>query len=255
MLVAICTLSVGSVGCGTAKDTTPARAERPARSTAVDVVMARPGRLAGETEYTGTTVPIRAVSVRSRLEGRLLDLNVDVGDRVSKGQAIARLDDAVLSSTVLQAEAEVAARQAEVAQAIASVRNARAQVERAKIEYQRAQNDAKRFAQLAKAGAVSAQTGENAIAQSKSALQSLRAAEQQVKLQQQTAGAAAQRVLVHKAIRASAQERQSYTTIKAPIDGIVLERVSETGNLLFAGNEVIKLGDFNQVKAIVKFRN
>jgi multidrug efflux pump subunit AcrA (membrane-fusion protein) len=64
-------------------------------------------------------------------------------------------------------------------------------------------------------------------------------------------GASSQRVLAQEAIRLREQERQSFTTITAPISGVVLERVSETGNLLFAGNDVIKLGDFSQVKVIV----
>jgi multidrug efflux pump subunit AcrA (membrane-fusion protein) len=250
MLVAIAGLSVGTVGCA-AKDATQAQTQSQKPSTAVDVAIVKFDSLQSETEYTGTTAPIREVSVKSRLEGRLLDLNVDVGDLVASGQAIAQLDDAVLSATVLQAEAEVAAREAEVSQASAAVGNARAQVERARLEYQQAQADSNRFTQLAKEGAVSSQTSETAITRARSAEQSLRSAEQQVALQQQTVGASSQRVLAQEAIKLREQERQSYTTIIAPIRGVVLERISETGDLLFAGNDVVKLGDFSQVKVNV----
>lgn len=258
LLVAIAGLSVFSGGCGAKSDAqndkgaSQAQNQNAKASVAVDVAIATADNLQTETEYTGTTAPIREVSVRSRLEGRLLELNVDVGDRVEAGQAIAQLDDAVLSATVLQAEAEVAARQSEVSQANAAVGNAQAQVERARLQYQQAQADANRFMQLAKEGVVSSQTAENTITQAKTAEQSLRSAEQQVNLQQQTVGASSQRVLAQEAIKLREQERQSYTTITAPIAGVVLERVSEIGNLLFAGNEVLKLGDFSQVKVIVQ---
>lgn len=258
VLVAIAGLSVFSGGCGAKSDAqndkgaSQAQTQNAKASVAVDVAIATADNLQTETEYTGTTAPIREVSVRSRLEGRLLELNVDVGDRVDAGQTIAQLDDAVLSATVLQAEAEVATRQSEVSQANAAVGNAQAQVERARLQYQQAQADANRFMQLAKEGVVSSQTAENAVTQAKTAEQSLRSAEQQVNLQQQTVGASSQRVLAQEAIKLREQERQSYTTITAPIAGVVLERVSEIGNLLFAGNEVLKLGDFSQVKVIVQ---
>jgi multidrug efflux pump subunit AcrA (membrane-fusion protein) len=253
LLMAITSLSVLSASCSfkNDKDASQAQNQNQKASIAVDVAIAKFDSLQAAAEYTGTTAPIREVSVRSRIEGRLLDLNVDIGDRVQAGQAIAQLDDAVLSATVLQAEAEVAAREAEVSQANAAVGNARAQVEKARVEYQQAQTDANRFAQLAKDGAVSTQTAEAAHTRAKSAEQSLRSLEQQVKLQEQTVGATSQRVLAQEAIKLREQERQSYTTITAPIDGVVLEKVSEIGNLLFAGNEVLKLGDFSQVKVIV----
>ncbi len=256
MLVTIAGLSAAGIGCRAIEenpqDAVQAQTQPANRPVAVDVAIARNGSLATEVEYAGTTSPIREVSVRSRLEGRLLNLNVDIGDRVSAGQAIAQLDNAELFATVLQAEAEIAARQAEVAQANAAVGNARSQAERARLEYRQAQADANRFSQLAKQGAVSKQVAENALTQARAAEQIFFASEQQVRLQQQTVGAAAQRVAVQQAIRLREQERQSYTIITAPIDGVVLERMSETGNLLFPGNEVLKLGDFSQIKVVVQ---
>lgn len=256
MLVTIAGLSAAGMGCRAIEenpqDAVQAQTQPANRPVAVDVAIARNGSLATEVEYAGTTSPIREVSVRSRLEGRLLNLNVDIGDRVSAGQAIAQLDNAELFATVLQAEAEIAARRAEVAQANAAVGNARSQAERARLEYRQAQADANRFSQLAKQGAVSKQVAENALTQARAAEQIFFASEQQVRLQQQTVGAAAQRVAVQQAIRLREQERQSYTIITAPIDGVVLERMSETGNLLFPGNEVLKLGDFSQIKVVVQ---
>lgn len=255
MLVALASLLFASAGCGAKSEKDASQAQMQStnqgQKIAVDVAIASSDVPQSEIEYTGTTAPIREVSVKSRLEGRLIDLAVDIGDRVEAGQVIAQLDDAVLSATVLQAEAEVAARAAEVSQANAAVGNARTQVERARVEYQQAQADANRFTQLAKDGAVSSQTAESAVTRARSAEQSLRSAEQQVNLQQQTVGASSQRVLAQEAIKIREQERQSYTTITAPINGVVLEKVSETGNLLFAGNDVLKLGDFSQVKVIV----
>jgi len=251
-LVAIAGLSVGTVGCNAAKDATQAQPQNQKQAIAVDVAVAKLGVLQENAEYTGTTAPIREVAVRSRIEGRLLDLAVDVGDRVEVGQIIGQLDDTVLSATVLQADAEVAAREAEVSQANAAVGNARTQVERARLEYQQAVLDANRFTQLAKEGAVSSQIAETAITKRQTLEQALRSAEQQVMLQEQSVGSTSQRVLVQEAIRLREQERQSYTTITAPLDGVVLERVSETGSLLFAGNEVVKLGDFSEVKVIVQ---
>ena len=246
ILIFIASLSVASVGCSSKGDKDASQAQTQStnqgQKIAVDVAIVSADIPQSETEYTGTTTPIREVSVKSRLEGRLIDLAVDIGDRVEAGQAIGQLDDAVLSATVLQAE---------VSQANAAVGNARAQVERARVEYQQAQADANRFTQLAKDGAVSSQTAEAANTRARAAEQSLRSAEQQVNLQQQTVGASSQRVLAQEAIKLREQERQSYTTITAPISGVVLEKVSETGNLLFAGNDVLKLGDFSQVKVIV----
>lgn len=250
--MAIAGLSVGTVGCNAAKDATQAQPQNQNQAIAVDVAVAKLDILQENVEYTGTTAPIREVAVRSRIEGRLLDLAVDVGDRIEAGQVIGQLDDAVLSATVLQAEAEVAAREAEVSQANASVGNARAQVERARLEYQQAVQDANRFTKLAKEGAVSSQIAETAVTRKQTLEQALRSAEQQVMLQEQSVGSSSQRVLVQEAIRLREQERQSYTTITAPLGGVVLERVSETGSLLFAGNEVVKLGDFSEVKVIVQ---
>ena len=109
--------------------------------TPVDVAIASTGTLEEETEYVGTTKPVGEVSLRAQVEGRLLSLNVDVGDRVARGQILGQLDDTLLAATVIQGKAELAALSSELARTQVQVNNAQIQLERARVELQQAESD------------------------------------------------------------------------------------------------------------------
>lgn len=215
---------------------------------AVDVAIAQTVPLKQDIEYTGTTQPYRQVSVRSQVEGQLVDLNVDVGDPVRNGQTLGQLDAGVLTAAVVQAEAEVAARQAEVAQARTEVSNARTQVEDARLQLQQAQSDLARYEQLLREGAIPEQQVDVARTTAGTARQALRSAEEQVRTRQQAVAAVQRRVVAQQAIAAQNRERQSFSILTSPVTGFVMERPLEPGNLAQPGTEVVKLGDFSQVK-------
>ncbi len=269
---------------------------------AVDVAIARQDTLRPPIEYTGTTRPVQEVSLRARAEGQLLDLPVDIGDPVKKGQTLARLDDNLLAGAVNQAEAEWAAQQSAVVTARSRVGNARTDVEQARLSLQQAQgnitrlqnvwnarieearlrvqqttSDATRLETLARQGAVPQQQAEQArttasqarqtlldqqaqasqeIAQAqteaKLAQQVVQSAQSQVEIEQQSITAAQGQLAARQAALGQAQERRSYSTVFSPINGLVLERVTEPGNLVQPGSEILKLGDFSQVKILVE---
>ncbi|MEB3338348.1 MAG: efflux RND transporter periplasmic adaptor subunit [Leptolyngbyaceae bacterium] len=248
-------LLLGSCGI-LPKNEADAQSRRPGsdlnQPTAVDVAIAQTGTLRSDLEYTGTTQPFQEVSLRSQAEGRLLNLTVDVGDSVTQGQTLAQLDDALLVTAANQARAELAARKSDVARAQAQVANVRTQVEEARLQLQQAQADAARLQGLGREGAIAAQTAEQAQTAAKTAQQALNSTQAQLATEQEAIAAAQARVAAQQAILRQAQERLSYTLLASPISGVVLERMTQTGNLIQPGSEVLKLGDFSRIKVIVQ---
>ncbi|MGF1591156.1 MAG: efflux RND transporter periplasmic adaptor subunit [Pleurocapsa sp.] len=222
------------------------------QSVTVDAAVARQASLEQDTEYVGTTFPVREVSLRSRIEGQLLDVTVDVGDRVEQGQVLARIDDSISEATVAEAEAEVAALQSEVASLEADVNDARAQVEQAQLELKQAQSNAARTNQLFEQGAISEQEAELARTAVGTAEQTLQSVQQQVANRASAVVAAQRRVAAQQAIVAQEQQRQSFTVLTSPVTGSVLERVLEPGDLAQPGSEVLQLGDFSQIQVRVQ---
>lgn len=250
--------SLLTTGCGTLPEAATNAQPQPRQTvghrgpTPVDVAIAQISKVDSEPEYTGTTSPVRQVSLRSQVEGQVLSLTVDVGDAVKRGQIVAQLDDDLLVTALRQSEAELATLRAEVARAQNQVSHARAQMERSRLELQQAQADSERQARLLQAGAIGAQQAEQARTTAQTAAQALRAAQEQVRTEQQAVAAAQSRVTAQQAVVAQNRERQSYTKLISPITGVVLEQVTEVGNLVRPGDEVLKLGDFSRVQVVVR---
>ncbi|MCC2667679.1 MAG: efflux transporter, family, subunit [Armatimonadetes bacterium] len=229
-----------------------AKTGRGAEAPSVDVVLARLGTLQEVLEYTGTTRPGQEITLRSRAEGRLLSLAVDVGDRVRRGQELGSLDSELLRTAVRQAEAELASRQSEAAAARTQVADAQTQVQRARLDLQQRKANFKRTYALWGEGYESRQAAEQALTAEQLARQVLRSAEQQVKSAAASVQAAEGRISAQRAVLAQTQERMSFASLRSPIDGAVTARFVQAGDLVQPGAEVVRLGNFQLAQVDVQ---
>lgn len=238
--------------CGAiAPDAESPTSEQGERGKNVDVAIAQAGFLNAAKEYVGTTKPSVEVALRSQVEGKLLNLTVDVGDRVVSNQLLARLDDTLLVTEVSKAQADLAALESEQAQAMAEVSNAKAQLERSRVELQQAEANAQRYQDLVQEGAVTTQQAETFQTQAKVAQQGVLSAQDQLRSREKAVESITGRMAAQKAVINDRITRKTYANLLSPINGVVLEKISEPGNLVSPGGEVLQLGDLSTVKVVV----
>jgi HlyD family secretion protein len=226
---------------GAAPDIDPAKLATVERGTMVKSVVA-----------TGKVEPITKVEIKSKANGIIKALNVDIDRTVNAGDVLVELDREQLAATLRGAEANLQA-------ARAALEGAEAQLKKNIVE---AEGPDVAFAQRAYARA---QTlfSQHLIAQSalddahglvEVAANRKRAAESQLVVSQAKVAEARAQVAQAKAAADRAAEDVANATIRAPIHGTVLSRDVEIGspvssilNLGANATLVMTLGDIDQV--------
>jgi HlyD family secretion protein len=190
-------------------------------------VPAARGPLTLTVTANGTLQPTRSINIGSELSGTVLKVNVDVNDRIAKGQVLVELDTAKLSDQVLRSQASLEAANAKVAQTRATVTEAR--VGLARLE---------EVARLS-GGKVP----------SKTELDTGRAV-----LARAIADAHSARAGISDAEAALSTDRtiRSKASIVAPADGVVLTRNVDPGNAVAASLQAVTL--FTVAEDLTKLR-
>ena len=171
------------------------------------IVTVKRADLAIEVIETGKVQPLNKVEVKSKVAGQVEKVLVQEGELVKKGALLLKLDATDFRRDVAQRQADVAQRQADVAQAQNSLEYARLNLDRRQRGLE--------------ARGVSQADVDVATTELKAKTVSLRSAQVMLQGAQVALGAS--------------EDRLRYTQIVAPMDGTVIQRAIEPGEVVTPG--------------------
>jgi len=205
------------------------------RPTIVDVATATRGPLVVTVDEEGVTRVRERFIVSSPVAGRVLRIELDPGDAVTRGQPIAlvRAEPAPLLDERARAEAHAA-----VESARAALGRARAEEQRARATVTQLHRELARVRDLAESRVVSAQELDAHEAESKVAEESVNAATFAVQAAMFDLQRAQTRLMP-----TTSQPRGRVVSVSSPVAGVVLKRIRESESIVPAGEPLLELAD------------
>ena len=186
------------------------QADEPAMG--LETVAAERREISSSVAATGTIEPITVIDVKSQASGEVLQVPVELGDKVEKGALLVRINPRDVSNAYEQAEADL-----EVAQARRSI----------------AERQLERTSALRESQVVTEEEYETSLLEAANAKATLTRAETNLEL---------------------AQDRLNDVTVRAPINGTVVEKTAEEGQIITSAREMtggtilMRMADLNEVQ-------
>ncbi|WP_445945037.1 HlyD family secretion protein [Rhizobium sp. CB3060] len=194
-------------------------------------------------------------AIAPKISGYITGVVVNDNQTVKAGQVLARIDDRDFKTALDQAKADVAAAQADVEAKQASldmqqslIAAAQATVDVDKANETFAEQNDKRYASLSVNGYAPVQTAQQAasqIAAARAAIDrdtaSLAGTIKQVDLLKAQLAQARATLAHDQAVQSQAELNLSYTTIVAPLDGVIGNRTLRVGQYVQAGTQLMSV--------------
>jgi HlyD family secretion protein len=210
------------------------------------------GDVARSVVATGKIQPITKVEVKSKASGIVEKLYVDINNVVHKGQQLAQLDQQEIVAQVEAQKAQLAAAEANVTTYEANIEQDKVNAAAPDLPMYKATLD--RNKQMQSEGIVSRQALDDTNKDYLAALTRRDSAKAQIGVDTAKLKQARAQVMQSKASLNQFEEQLGYTTIVAPMDGVILSRDVEIGDavssILVLGSTatlVMTEGDINEV--------
>ncbi|SFJ20653.1 RND family efflux transporter, MFP subunit [Brevibacillus centrosporus] len=209
----------------------PQAAETPTEKTEsvtpVQVEQVTTGTVSSEAGLTAKLAPSEEVQVTPKVSGKISSLPVKLGQYVTKGQVLFKIDEQDLSNAVQQAEAAYRVAQANLRQTNSSSDQGLVQAKNGLKQAEQALADAKlnqqRMQELFTQGAISSQQLEQANTQLTNAQTSYANAQQSLQAAQQKTGTQVSEASVNQSSVSlqNARNQLANATVVAPINGFI----------------------------------
>ena len=214
----------------------------------VDTLTIRSQSVANTLELSGSIRPVEQATLSTRVMGRITQLSLETGDRFRKGDILTRIDVMDITAQTGQAQLGVAQAQAEVFRSQASLSQLESQKLEAQSALRLAQVTQSRMSRLQAEGAVSKSVLDDAntvleqararVAQSEAGIRQSQAAIDQT----QAAVSRAELSVI------SSDVSESYGTIFAPFDGVVVQKLAYEGEMAAPGTPLLKVENPNKLE-------
>jgi RND family efflux transporter MFP subunit len=187
------------------------------------VAVAATGDIAHTLSLAGQFQPYQVVDVHPKVTGFMVKINVDIGDKVHKGQTLAVLEvpelNAQLKGTVFEVE-----------RAKDDLLRSRHEIKRAEAVHSALHADYQRLLEASKAqpGLIAQQELDDAESKDLSSASQVDAAKA-------AAAAAEQHMEVAHTDNDRVQALKNYTNVESPLDGVIVWRYADTGALIQSG--------------------
>lgn len=231
----------------------------------VEVMPAVEREVASGQTFVGTVTPTRRAVVGSAVDGRVIEMLVEEGDRVAEGQPLAQLLTQTISLELEAAEAELALRREELAELENGTRpedieQARSRMERTRVAAEYLEKERIRLSQLSERNATSASELDRAASAALEAKEAYAEAKAAHELAvagpraEQIAQARAQVAMQDAIVRRLRDQIEKYT-IRSRFAGYVTVKHTDVGAWVTRGDpvaEVVALDDVDIVAKVVE---
>jgi HlyD family secretion protein len=203
----------------------------------LETALVEKGSIRGVLVETGIVKPQvgALVKIGSRITGTIVEMNVKIGDKVKKGDIIARIDDREILKSIDRQKASLDSARRTLNQIELTyprrIAEARANYNYAKIDYEREQK-------LIKKEYTTQDAVDKARSQYKAAEATLKLNEEEYRTQPEIARANVEENLAH---LKQLEVNLTYTKIVAPIDGVISDVTAQEGETIVTGLQVANL--------------
>jgi multidrug efflux pump subunit AcrA (membrane-fusion protein) len=239
-------LVMSIAACSSEKDQ-PEGKFRQSETVEVRTQVVRSERLPILRSFPGTVASADTALLTPKVVGYLDRLNVQGGDTFKKGAVLASIRSQELVDKKNFAESAVREARNGERQAALGRRIAETGFKQALAQFNLAEKTYQRFENLLKTESVSKQEFDEVEAKYRAALEARKMAEENVKL----AGEKLTQVRIKKqqavAMLDEVKTYLGYTELRAPFDGVVLQKLMDVGNLAAPGEAILKIGSLRNV--------
>jgi len=193
---------------------------------------------------TGTVEAEDRVQVKAKSSGSVAEITVREGAKVKKGDLLARIDNPAVSYDLKRGQADLSAAAAQSGTDAPQLLSLRGQWKAVQAELLSARQDLERIDQLSKSGSISpaeVDRGRARVAQLEGTLSANEAQQRSLRIDL-SANTARQAVNVQ-----SLASRVSDTEVRAPLDGVVLAKSVELGEVVVINQPLFKVGDVTRL--------